>query len=332
MLNKEKNIFKKSVLKKINLNKRNNSLIIAYSLVIILFILGEMLSPGFLSFNQILNVLLIASFLGIIGAGQTFVILSGGDGIDLSVGSIMSLGAVMTANITMAQNSMLLYALLQILLMGMILGSINGLGVSYLKIPPLVMTLGMSGVIQGLILLYTKGQPKGRAAPFLNQIVTGKSILGIPGILIIWLILAIIIHLILKRTSFGRKIYAVGTNRKAARFSGLNTSLIVVLVYSISGMFSALTGFLFIGYTTTVFMNIGGDYVLRSVAAVVVGGTSLMGGKGNYLGTIAGAVVMTVLQAILTTLNMGEPGRQIVYGLVLIGLLTMYGRQKKLRE
>lgn len=313
-------------------SKLINPVAIAFFLAGALFVVGQILSPGFLAYAQVLNVLRVASFLGIVAAGQTLVVLAGGEGIDLSVGAVMSLAAVMTAHITLARNAFLLHALVAVILVGLALGSINGLGIAYLRIPPLVMTLGMAGVVQGLTLVYTQGQPKGRAAPLLNEIVAHPWVAGIPGILFIWFFLTVAMAVLLGHTSFGRRLYAVGSNRLAAALSGVRVEKMVVAVYALSGAFSALAGYLFVGYTTTVFLDIGGDYVLRSVAAVVVGGTSLAGGTGSYTGSVAGAVVLTVLVAILTTLRMGAAGRQIVHGLVLVLLLAAYGRQRRLRQ
>ena len=310
----------------------SNPLVVAYCLIVVLFIVGQLLSPGFLSGSQIINVLRISSFLGIVAAGQTLVIISGGDGIDLSVGAIMSLSAVMTAHITLGQNGQLLLAFLVILAIGLGLGAINGLGISLLRIPPLVMTLGMSAVIQGMILVYTKGSPKGRAAPILQKLVNQPFVLGIPGILVIWAIVALAMYVLLSHTSFGRRLYAVGSNRISAHLSGIHVNRVLIMTYALCGAFSALAGFFFVGYTTTVFMNIGGDYVMRSVAAVVIGGSSLAGGLGSYFGSVAGAIVLTVLEAILTTVRIGQAGRYMIHGLVLIALLISYGRQRQLRQ
>lgn len=309
-----------------------NPLAIAYILIVVLFVIGQILSPGFLSYSQIINVLRISSFLGLVAAGQTLVIISGGSGIDLSVGAIMSLAAVMTAHITLGENSSLLLAFLVIAAVGLALGAVNGLGISLLRIPPLVMTLGMSAVVQGLILVYTQGSPKGRAAPILRDLVTKPFVFGIPGILFIWLVVTVIMYILLSHTSFGRRLYAVGSNRVCAHLSGISVNGMLVLTYALCGFFSALAGFFFVGYTSTVFMNIGGDYVMRSVAAVVIGGTSLAGGVGSYFGSVAGAIVLTVLEAILTTVRIGQAGRYMIHGLVLIALLISYGRQRQLRQ
>jgi ribose transport system permease protein len=232
----------------------------------------------------------------------------------------------------MGENTQILLALFAVLLVGLAIGMVNGLGIALLRIPPLVMTLGMSAVTQGLILVYTQGQPKGRAAPLLRNLVNKPFLFGVPGILVIWLFVAIAMRFLLTNTSFGRRLFAVGSNRISARLSGIHVERILVSTYALCGAFSALAGFLFVGYTTTVFMNIGGDYVLRSVAAVVIGGTSLAGGIGSYIGSVAGAVVLTVLEAILTTVRIGQAGRYMVHGLVLIVLLVSYGRQRQLRQ
>lgn len=308
-----------------------NPVAIAFALSVLLFALGEILSPGFAAYSQILNVLRIASFLGIIAAGQTLVILAGGEGVDLSVGTIVTFGAIIGSRVIQGDNSLVWLGLIELLTAGFALGIVNGLGIAWLRIPPLVMTLGMAGVVRGLILVYTRGQPSGRAAPIMNQLVSGGTLFGIPGVLWVWLALAVAMGFLLQRTTFGRRVYAIGTNREAAFLSGTNVRATIVWVYGLSGLLAALGGFLLLGYTTTVFLNLGDSYMLPSIAAVVVGGTALSGGQGGYLGTVAGSIVLTVLQSLLVTLHMGEAGRQFVYGLVLLALLSAYGRQRRLR-
>ncbi|HHV62747.1 MAG TPA: ABC transporter permease [Firmicutes bacterium] len=309
-----------------------NPVSIAFAIVIVLFAVGEVLSPGFASYSQILNVLRISSFLGLVAAGQTLVVLSGGEGIDLSVGAVVTLSAIMTFRIVMGSDARIPLALAEILAAGFALGAVNGLGIALLRIPPLVMTLGMTGVVHGIILVYTQGQPKGESAPFLKALVSDPWIFNIPGVLFIWLAFTVAMVILLRKTSFGARLYAVGSNRVAARLSGINVPGMLILVYGLSGLIAALTGFLLLGYTNFVFLNLGDSYQLPSVAAVVVGGTTLAGGSGGYMGTVAGAIVLTVLQSILVTLRLGEAGRQITYGIVLFALLSAYGRQRRLRQ
>lgn len=309
-----------------------NPVAIAFGLSILLFVVGEVLAPGFASYSHIINVLRIASFLGIVAAGQTLVIIAGGEGVDLSVGAIVTLGAIVASRTIAGDDSMVLMGSLQALAVGLALGALNGVGIAWMRIPPLVMTLGMASVVRGIMLVYTQGRPMGRAAPMLNALVSGQTFLGIPGILWMWLALGLLMYFVLQHTTFGRRVYGIGTRRETAHLSGVNVQLTVVAVYALSGMLAAMGGVMLLGYTTTVFLNLGDSYMLPSVAAVVVGGTTLAGGTGGYIGTMAGALVLTLLQSILTTLRMPEAGRLIVYGIVLLALLSAYGRQRALRQ
>jgi len=208
---------------------------------------------------------------------------------------------------------------------------VNGCGVTFLRIPPLVMTLGMTAVIQGGLVVYSQGVPSGNAAPMLAGFVNRPLALGIPGILVVWLAIALAMLFVLRRTSFGFALYAIGSNERAAALTGIPVARVRVLLYGLSGLFAGLTGLCVIGYTGTSFISVGDQYVLPSIIAVVIGGTSLAGGAGGYLGTVAGAIVLTLLQSILITLNLDVWARQIIFGLTLLGLLLLYGRQAALR-
>jgi ribose transport system permease protein len=194
--------------------------------------------------------------------------------------------------------------------------------------PPLVMTMAMGSVIQGLTLIYTEGQPKGRTAELLQAIGTGRT-LDIPHILIAWIVIAAIAIILLSKTKWARLLYGIGENDLTARLSGARTKVIRMIIYGLSGAISALAGLFLLGYTGTAYLDIGSKYVMPSVAAVVIGGVSMEGGKGKYAGVIAGAIVLTTLSSILVSLNTGEGGRQIVYGMVLLILLAMYSKRKK---
>ncbi|WHH58181.1 ABC transporter permease [Petroclostridium sp. X23] len=303
--------------------------IVVYAILIGLLIVAEIISPGFIAPNHMESVLRQASFLGIVSIGQTLVILTGG--IDLSVASIITLANVVSAQIMDGNDSNILMAFAAVLLIGIIAGLINGVGIHYLRIPPLVMTLGVGSVIQGIALVYSKGAPKGNTAPFVKFISTGKIGGMISGTLFIWIVLAIIAVLILKFTIFGRSVYAIGVNTIASRYSGINVPFITIIIYTISGIMAAVTGLLLIGYTGTSFLNAGDIYSMNSIAAVVVGGTSILGGSGGYIGTIAGAIIMTVIGSILTIINIPVSGRQIAQGLIIILLVLIYGREKNKR-
>jgi ribose transport system permease protein len=306
--------------------------VIAAIIAVAMFAVGELLSPGFAGYGQILNVLRVAAFLGIVAAGQTLVIVSGGEGIDLSVGKVATFSAIVAARTIDGSNELLLPGLILALGACALIGLVNGVGIAYLRIPPLVMTLGMIAVVQGLILIYTGGQPAGRAAPLQIDLVSGRTILGIPGILWIWLVLGLGVVFLMRRTTFGWRVYALGTNRVAAQLSGIRVRPNVVAVYVLSSVLAGFGGFLLLGYTRTVFLNLADFMMLPSVAAVVIGGTTLAGGVGGYVGTAVGAIVLTVLESILRTVQLDAAARQIVNGLVLILLLSAYGRQRRLRQ
>jgi ribose transport system permease protein len=267
----------------------------------------------------------------VVAAGQNLVILGGREGIDLSVGGIISFAAFLAGNLMQQNDANILHALVLVLGATFLIGLITGLGVTFLRIPPLVMTLGMLGVVQGGLVLLTRGVPSGRAAPLLGRIVSEPVIFGLPGIVFVWIAVGVILTLMLRRTTFGFNVYAIGANESAAALAGVPVRRTRALLFALSGFFSGLTGILLLGYTEYVFVGAGDQYMLPSIIAVVIGGTSLAGGSGGYVGTMAGAVVLILLQSILTTLNIPPFGRQIIFGVTLLGLMLLYGRQRRLR-
>ncbi len=306
--------------------------VIALLLAIGLFVLGGLVHPGFANYSPAISILRLAAFLGVVAAGQTLVIIGGGEGIDLSVGSVITLGAILVYQIANGSDQMVLPALLVALAVGAGIGTINGLGITLLLIPPLVMTLGMAGVVQGLILVVTQGKLTGATAPIMVTLITSPLAFEIPGVLLVWLLLGFVMWVLLERTVYGKQLFAIGVNRTTARLSGVRVPAVLVLTYALSGLLAALGGFVLLGYTQRVFLNLGADYTLPSVAAVVVGGTILAGGQGSYFGTMAGALVLTLLSSLLTTLLLPESVRQIVFGATLLLLLSAYGRQQRLRN
>ena len=316
----------------LNNEKFFNPITVAITLIIILLFLGNFISPGFASPNQIISLLIVASLLGIISAGQNLVILGGREGIDLSVGGVVSIAAVVAGNVMDGSNAAILPAVVVTLFVGAFIGLINGIGVTFIKIPPLVMTLGMLGVLQGLLVVVRNGVPSGNAAPFLVHFATKPFLNTFPGILWLWLIITLFLVFLLKHTIYGLRIYAIGTNERAAKMTAVPVELIRVSLFVLSGMFSALAGICILGYSGSSFANIGEQYILPSIIAVVFGGTSLAGGKGGYVGTALGAILLIILQSILITIRIDESGRQMIFGATLLLLMVFYGRGKMLRS
>lgn len=306
-------------------------LVVALILIAALLLLGEALSPGFASGQQILRLLIVAALLGIVAAGQNLVILGGREGIDLSVGGVVSLSAIIGGNLMNGADSGILSAILGCIAAGAVIGLFNGLGVTLLRIPPLVMTLGMLGVLQGLLVVIRNGIPSGRAAPGLSQFVTQPFLFGLPGIIWLWVAIGLLMAFMLGRTVFGHRIYAVGSNEQAAFMAGVPVKRTRIALFMLSGAFAAVAGMCLIGYSGSSFANVGEQYMLPSIIAVVFGGTPLSGGKGGYTGTMAGAVLLVVLQSILTTVHIDESGRQMVFGATLLILMLFYGRGRAMR-
>jgi ribose transport system permease protein len=305
--------------------------LIALLLAIALFFLGGVLRPGFVNERQAINILRLASLLGIVAAGQTLVVISGSEGIDLSVGAVVTLGAILTFRFSNGQDSLLLVGLLVALLAGAIIGLVNGMGIVFLRIPPLIMTLSMAGVVSGTILVVSKGGLQGGTPPALANFVS-RQYLGLPGSFLLWIVLAAVLWLVLERSIYGKHLFAAGVNRTAARLSGVNVPLVVVMTYMLSGLLSAFGGFVLLGFTQRVFLNLGNPYLFPSIAAVVVGGTVLAGGKGSYWGTMAGALVLTLIDSLLRALQIDEAYQLMVLGGLLVLLLSVYGRQRNLRQ
>ncbi len=305
-----------------------NRVAAAFIMAVLLFLAGGVINRGFLHPDHLMNVLGLSSFLGIVVLAQTLIIISGGEGIDLSVGSIISLSTVMASQIMAGSNGRLLPALIAVLAAGFAIGLVNGAGISFLKIPPLVMTLAMSSVVQGIALVYTGGQPKGRASSLLVAAGSGRSG-AVPNILFIWIVIIIAGVLLLESTKTGKIVYGMGANRTTAELSGIRTKRTRFFVYGFSGMISAVAGICLLGYTGTSYLDLGSAYVMPTIAAAVIGGVALSGGTGSYLGAVAGTIVLTTLNSIMVSLKSGEGGRQIVYGAVILIVLTIYSKRER---
>ena len=307
--------------------KHNREQFIVYIVLLVSVIAAQIISPGYLSITHVAGILRLASFLGIAAIGQQLAILTGG--IDLSVGYLVTFANVIGAQMMMSQNANILKALFIVTAFGALIGIINATGIRLLKMQPFIITLGTGMIVKGIYYLYTNGAPKGNAAPLLTEI-CGKRMFGIvSGVVILWAVLAAIVIVVLKYTTLGRKLYAVGANEKGARFAGIHTGKIIYAVYIISAICSVWAGFLLVGYTKTSFLNVGDDYSMNAVASVVLGGTAITGGKGGYVGTIAGAVFMIVLEDILSMLGYPTAIKGIVRGAAIIVLVILYSKKSE---
>jgi ribose transport system permease protein len=276
------------------------------------------------------SILVIASFVGFVAAGQTFVILVGG--IDLSVPWVLNGAAILLVTSSLGRDGRAVQAVLLTLALGLGTGLVNGIGISYLAVPAVVMTLGMNGIMEGLTLGLSKGltcESCASYAPKAVQDVVRGDVLGVPADLFLWLGVAILISFLLSATSFGRRIYAIGNNDTAAFLAGINVRVVTVALYMLSGLFAALGGIVLVAYGGQATLGMGDPYLFQSIAAAVIGGVSILGGRGHYLGTIAGSITLVALVNVLLAENMPDWGRNVVYGVAILVILLLYGRERR---
>jgi ribose transport system permease protein len=310
------------------LSPENRPIAIAAGFVLVILALGTaytLSSQGtapLLSPNYLLQQLQIGSFLGIVAAGMMMVILLGH--IDLSVPWTLTAGAMMA---TAVGGDLAIPAGIAV---GLLVGLFNGLGVAWLRIPSMIFTLGVDSVMRGLMVAHTGGfAPQTGATPLMRTLAAGK-LAGIPLAIFAWLAVSVVIATILARTAFGRAIYATGTREGAAYLSGIRTPLVIVGAFVASGVCAATAGVLLAGYSTRAYQGMGNAYLLPAIAAVVLGGTRILGGSGRYIGTVVGVVLIVLLNSVLSIMQMPEAGRQIIYGVVIVAMLLVYGRGEKI--
>ncbi len=307
-------------------NGRNRSILLAYFIAIAMFLITSAFTPGFASPAHIKALLIESSFIGIVGLGQTFVIIGGG--VDLSIPYVLTAAGVVMTILTGGNNGPLLWVIPVLLVLAAIVGLVNGIGIAVFGISPIIMTLGMNVVVEGMLLVYLGGQQAAKSPPLVVEW-TFNTIGPLPINTLIWLALAVIATVTLSWTTFGRRLYAVGTSRIVAQFSGVNVVPIMIATYVICAVAAAIAGILYTGFVSQPYLGMGDPYLFASVAAVAVGGAPLIGGSGHYIGTIAGALVLTVLADLLPILNLDPGALQIVYGATI--LVTVAAATVRLR-
>jgi ribose transport system permease protein len=302
----------------------------AFGCIILLLFLGSLYSSSFLSPEYLLQQLKVASFLGVIATGMMMVILLGQ--IDLSVPWVVAVGGMMSTAATGWGPTGEALAIPFGVLCGVALGLANGFGVAYLRIPSMIITLAVNAVAQGLMVVHTGGfSPQDASSAAMRVLATGHTLFGLPNALLVWAAVGGATVFLLSRTTFGRAIYGIGNRERAAYLSGVKTQRVVLFTFAIAGGLSAFGGILLAGYASKAAQAMGDAYLLPSIAAVVLGGASILGGRGSYIGTVAGVILITLLQSILSVIQMEEAGRQVIYGVVIIAMLLLYGRERRAR-
>ena len=288
----------------------------AWIAVVLLYAVAATVSPAMLKPAQVLNILQVTAFLGLVATGQTIALLTGG--IDLSVAGIVTMTNIVSTSLMLGQDARILPAVLCCLALGALVGVVNGVLVAVLRVAPIIATLAMNSILFGAALIFTGGAPRGASAAAFNVIGQG-SVFGLPASALCWLAVALAVAFAMRRTTFGRWIYAVGANETAARLMGVPTRAVLVAAYASSATLAVLGGLLITAYVGNPSLGIGDQFLLTSVVAVVIGGTALTGGIGSVASTIAGALFVTELTSFTNIARVSTGAQYVIQG-VLIAL------------
>lgn len=295
-----------------------------FAVTLVLFLASGLIEPALLSAPSVSTVLLLTSFVVLVSFGQGLVILSGG--LDLSVGSIITLGGALLGAWVPESNAHLAYAVPVILAIGCGIGILNGIGVAVLRIPAFVMTLAMGIIIQSVVLALTQGAPAANSAPGLVAALSNSHILEIP--LLVWsmLVFVVLAAVIQDMSTLGREVHALGANPRAATIAGLRSNWLIIACYALSGLSAALCGIVLLGFVGAPTLSMGDPYTIESVAAVVVGGSSILGGSGYFIGTVGGALFLGVLSNDMTAMGMSAGWRTLIEGGIIVMALLVFSK------
>jgi ribose transport system permease protein len=296
-----------------------------FALFVLLVFLG-IVSPLSVAPSNLVNLIRQGAALGIVAIGQTIVLISGG--LDLSVGSTVILSDVLAAMLISGREASVIPVVILVLVIGALIGFVNGLLITRFNVTPFIATLGTNFIVYGAALVYSGGAPRGDIPDSMRF--WGNGFIGgvLPSAALIWILVTIVAALMLRRTTFGRQLVAVGANRLAARLSGVRDQTITLLAYTFSSLMASAGGLLLVAYVGTGTLEVGTDFLLGSIAAVVIGGTPFEGGRGTIWGTFGGILFLMVLYSILTVLALPTSGRRMVEGAIILIAVTLYARNR----
>jgi ribose transport system permease protein len=300
-------------------------------ILVLLVIACVIVKSSYFSTGQLGAILRYAAPLAILAGGQTLAMLT--RGIDLSMGATATASAyVMASNASDGTFTAILLGLC----VGLLVGLVNGVGIGIFQVQPLIMTLGMAGIVTGLLTVQAaQNRTGGTEVPSIVRKIGGEPLFGkgsldfIPNSLILWIVVSALLILGLRRTGYGRMLYAYGNNPQAMRLAGMRAWQLLTGTYVVIGLLSAIAGITLAGLINAADLGLADSFLLPSVAAAVIGGTSIFGGIGTYGGTIMGALILTVLDSFLTLLNADDSYRQILYGLIILLLVTFYAQVQR---
>ncbi len=309
-------------------NLPNADALVPYIGTVLLIFGGSYFFPQILGFEYLSQQLQIAAFLGLLALGATLVILLGH--IDLSVPWILGGAAIISTSMAGSGNPILITAAIPAaLVFGALIGIINGVGVAILRIPSMVWTLAVNSMLLGVAVLNTGGfNPRGEASATMNWLATGY-LAGMPVAFLVWMTVTVAMAFLLKRSGFGRYLSAIGYNEKATFLSGVSTPSVIFAAFAIAGLCSAMGGIMLAGYANQAYQSMGDPFLLPTIAAVVIGGTSILGGRGSLIGTVGGVLFITILTSILSVMQISDAWRNIIFGVIIIGMLLLQTLRRK---
>ena len=298
--------------------KRQAQQSLAFGTLIVLVVFFSIFGNNFFTWSNLSGVLLATAVIGVLALGTTFVIVTGG--IDLSLGTGMTLASVMTGVFIVNMGMPVWLGVIGGVATGALMGLINGLNVAILKLPPFIATLAMMMIAQGLALIISGVRPIyfSTVAPNFKDIALGTLIPGLPNAVLITIVLAVVAYLVLSKTILGRYTFAIGSNEEATRLSGVNTRRWKIAIYTFAGAFTGVAGVLMASRLDSAQPQLGMGYELQAIAAVIIGGTSLLGGRGSILGTVIGALIMSVLINGLRIMSIQTEWQNVVVGIVIL--------------
>ena len=303
-----------------------NPPLLTFVLVALVWLVAGLTLPGFGAYGHLRYLLELAAVIGIVAAGQTLVILMGG--IDLSVGAVITVTAILLPLISPAWDPTGLVGIALALAIATGIGFLNGAGAAYLRVPPIIMTLAMATFLQGLLVVVAGGSAVTVSNPAVILLGQARP-LGVPSGVLLWLVVSAVVLALIHRMPIGARFLAIGANPLAARLSGVSLTRNALTLYALSGFFAGLAGILVLGMNRQGYVGIGDPYLLTSIAAVVLGGSSILGGRGTYAGTIPGAVLLVTTTALITVVNASPGWRSIMFGTLILALLLISGREAR---
>ena len=304
---------------RVRFSSESRNVVAILGLTVLLIFASRFVSTSFGTWAHFLTIVELASFLVVVAFGQGLVILV--RGLDLSVASMITLGGVLTTSWIGADGGAA-YLIPVVLAVCFLTGLISGIGVTLLRVPPFIMTLSLGLGVYSVCLGFTKGSPRGEAPGVLINLM-GANLFGLPAVF--WFVILFIAlgTLLQGATAYGRFLHAIGNNAVAAKAAGMPVATLTASAYGLSGACAGLTGMMLVGYSRGATLNMGNDYLLPSIAAVVIGGSSILGGKGNYLGTAGGALLLTTLSMLIAAIGLHHGWRMIIEGLIILLALVM---------